>query len=66
MRTEKYWFPDQLPGPDESLTLDDCAELLRERIDAAVRRLENANAQQSLFGAVQAHPAMTVQEQMFA
>ena len=39
MRTEKYWFPDQLPGPDESLTLDDCAELLRERIDAAVRRL---------------------------
>ncbi len=39
VRTEKYWFPDQLPGPDESLTLDDCAELLRERIDAAVRRL---------------------------
>ena len=39
VHTEKYWFPDTLPGPDESLTLDDCAELLRERIDVAVRRL---------------------------
>lgn len=37
-----------------------------QHFDAAVRRLENANAQQSLFGAVQARPAMTVQEQMFA
>ena len=37
-----------------------------QHFDAAVRRLENANAQQSLFGAVQAQPAMTVQQQMFA
>ena len=36
---EQYWDPRSLPGPDPSLTLADAAELLRERIDAAVRRL---------------------------
>lgn len=38
-RLVRYWDPRWVPGPDESLTLADCAELLRERIDAAVRRL---------------------------
>lgn len=38
-RLETYWNPRDLPGPDESLTLTDCAELLRERVDAGVRRL---------------------------
>lgn len=36
---ERYWQPEFLPEPDESLTLSECAELLRSRIDAAVRRL---------------------------
>lgn len=36
---ERYWDPGRLPGPDSSMTLSDSAELLRERIDAAVRRL---------------------------
>ena len=36
---ERYWDPRQLPGPDSSMTLGDSAEMLRERIDAAVRRL---------------------------
>jgi asparagine synthase (glutamine-hydrolysing) len=36
---ERYWDPRSLPGPDRSLTLVDSTELLRERIDAAVRRL---------------------------
>ncbi len=39
IRLQQYWFPEHLPGPDESLSLSDCGELLRERIDAAVRRL---------------------------
>jgi len=39
VRVEQYWDPRALPGPDHSLTLDDAAELLRERIDVAVRRL---------------------------
>lgn len=39
VRVERYWDPRALPGPDQSLTLDDGTELLRERIDAAVRRL---------------------------
>lgn len=34
----RYWDPRDLPGPDGSLSLADCADLLRERIDAAVRR----------------------------
>lgn len=34
----RYWDPQDLLGPDESLSLADCADLLRERIDAAVRR----------------------------
>ncbi len=38
-RPVRYWDPANLPGPDRSLTLDDCAELLHERIDAAVARL---------------------------
>ncbi len=38
-RIEQYWDPRNLPGPDRSLTLHDAAELLRERIDTAVRRL---------------------------
>ena len=38
-RLEQYWDPRNLPGPDRSLTLDDAADLLRERIDTAVRRL---------------------------
>ena len=37
--SERFWDPHQLPGPDASLTPQDCADLLRERIDAAVRRL---------------------------
>lgn len=36
---EQYWDPRTLPGPDRSLTLADAADLLRERIDRAVRRL---------------------------
>lgn len=39
LTTTQYWFPEDLPGPDTSLSLDDCAALLRERIDTAVRRL---------------------------
>lgn len=35
----QYWDPRTLPGPDSSLTLTDAAELLRARIDTAVRRL---------------------------
>lgn len=35
----QYWFPEELPEPDTSLSLDDCAALLREQIDTAVRRL---------------------------
>lgn len=38
-RQVRYWEPAELGGPDHSLTPDDCAELLRERIDAAVARL---------------------------
>jgi len=38
-RQVRYWDPADLAGPDHSLTPDDCAELLRERIDAAVARL---------------------------
>lgn len=34
----RYWDPTVLPGPDHTLSLDDCGELLRERIDAAVAR----------------------------
>ena len=36
--TERYWDPDALPGTDRSLSLDDCAALLRETVDAAVGR----------------------------
>jgi asparagine synthase (glutamine-hydrolysing) len=42
---ERYWDPTSLPGPDRSLTLRDSAELLRERINAAVRRLLPHDAQ---------------------
>ena len=38
-RIEQYWDQYALPGPDNSLSLNDCAELLRERIDVAVRKL---------------------------
>lgn len=38
-RPVRYWDPRNLPGPDRSLTLEDCALLLRERIDTAVARL---------------------------
>jgi asparagine synthase (glutamine-hydrolysing) len=38
-RVEQYWDPSSLPGPDPSLSLHDAAELLRDRIDAAIRRL---------------------------
>lgn len=38
-RLQRYWNPAELPGPDHSLTLRDCADLLRERIEIAVRRL---------------------------
>lgn len=34
---ERYWDPRDLPGPDESLTLADCADLLRESVDGALR-----------------------------
>ncbi len=37
-----------------------------QHFDAAVRRIENAHAQQSLFAPALANPAMPVQEQMFA
>ena len=37
-RLQKYWDPRALPGPDHSLSLRDAAEMLRERIDAAIRR----------------------------
>ena len=36
---ERYWSPESLPGPDPTLSTSDCAELLRERIDTAIRRL---------------------------
>lgn len=36
-RLECFWDARDLPGPDESLSLWDCAELLRERVDLAVR-----------------------------
>ncbi len=38
-RRERYWDPAALPGPDASLSLSDCAELLRERLDASIARL---------------------------
>lgn len=33
----RYWDPEQLPQPDESLTLDQCAEILRSALDLAIR-----------------------------
>jgi asparagine synthase (glutamine-hydrolysing) len=42
-RIEQYWDPRSLPGPDRSLTLEASAELLRERIDVAVRRLTSTD-----------------------
>jgi asparagine synthetase B (glutamine-hydrolysing) len=35
---QQYWNPRALPGPDTGLTLASAADLLRERIDTAVRR----------------------------
>lgn len=35
----RYWDASCLPAPDETLSLPDCAALLREGIDAALRRL---------------------------
>ena len=35
----RYWDPAELPGPDDSLSLDDCVELTRERLELAVRNL---------------------------
>jgi asparagine synthase (glutamine-hydrolysing) len=43
-RLEQYWNPRDLPGPDRSLSLQDAAELLRERVDTAVRRLTPLDA----------------------
>lgn len=37
-RVVRYFDPRQLPGPDEGMTLNDCAEALRAEVDAAVRR----------------------------
>lgn len=42
---EQYWDPRDIAGPDESLSLDDCAQMLRERIDNAIRRLLPADGQ---------------------
>jgi len=33
----KYWDPEQLPHPNESLTLDECAQILRDALDLAIR-----------------------------
>jgi asparagine synthase (glutamine-hydrolysing) len=38
-RLSQYWNPRDLPGPDRRLTLGDAAELLRDRVDEAIRRL---------------------------
>lgn len=43
-RLLRYWDPATLPGPDESLSLPDCADLLRERVEAAVVRLTPTDA----------------------
>jgi asparagine synthase (glutamine-hydrolysing) len=37
-RTEKYWDPRSLPGPDESLTPEACVEITRSLLDTAVHR----------------------------
>ncbi len=37
VRVHQYWDPSELGDPDTSLTLSDCADLLRNRIDAATR-----------------------------
>jgi len=37
-RTVRYWTEEQLPEPDETLTLDECADILRAGIDTAIRR----------------------------
>ena len=38
-RISRYWDPASLYEPDPTLTLDECAEMLRERVDSAIRRL---------------------------
>jgi asparagine synthase (glutamine-hydrolysing) len=38
-RVVRYWDPYSLPGPDDSLTLHDSANLLQETVDAAITRL---------------------------
>lgn len=38
-RLERYWSTDELPEPDGRLSLHDAADLLRARVDEAVRRL---------------------------
>jgi len=38
-RTEQYFDPSRLAGPDRSITLADASMLLRERIDTAIARL---------------------------
>jgi asparagine synthase (glutamine-hydrolysing) len=35
----RYWDPRDLPDPDATLSLADCTELVRERVDAAIARL---------------------------
>lgn len=39
VRLTTYWDPASLPGPDTSMSLPDCVELLGERVQAAVRRV---------------------------
>jgi len=38
-RQVRYWDPTSLPGPDNTLSLNECADMLGERIDAAISRL---------------------------
>ena len=37
-RRERTWSPDQVDAPDERRSFEECVELLRTEIDAAVRR----------------------------
>lgn len=38
-RLSRYWDPQSLYEPDSKLTLAECSEILRERVDSAIRRL---------------------------
>lgn len=39
VQTVRYWDRDELPEPDESLSVDDSAELFAQLIDQAIRRV---------------------------